>query len=198
MIDRPDLYFSADIEADGPIPGPYSMLSFGLAVGGRFDGTEFEARDPSAQTFYRELAPISENFEPDALEVSGLDRERLMREGSRPEDAMTEAAAWVEEIAGADRPVLVAFPAAFDWLFLYWYFVRYSKKGSPFNFSSCLDIKTIFQQRAGVVLDRAGLGDLPPALQSDRPHTHNALDDAIEQGEIFQHLWLWHPKTGKQ
>jgi hypothetical protein len=27
-----DIYFSADIEADGPIPGPYSMLSFGLAV----------------------------------------------------------------------------------------------------------------------------------------------------------------------
>jgi hypothetical protein len=53
-----DLYFSADIEADGPIPGTYSMLSFGLAVAGRFDGTLFEAYDPTKATFYRELKPL--------------------------------------------------------------------------------------------------------------------------------------------
>lgn len=193
MSDRADLYFSADIEADGPIPGPYSMLSFGLAVGGRFDGTEFEARDPAAQTFYRELAPISENFEPDALGVSGLDREGLKREGSRPEGAMTEAAAWVEEIVGADRPVLVAFPAAFDWLYLYWYFVSFSRSGSPFSFSSCLDLKTALQQRTGVVMDAASLSRLPPELQPDQPHTHNALDDALHLAEIFQRFWQWQP-----
>lgn len=30
-----DLYFSADVETDGPIPGPYSMLSFGIVFAGR-------------------------------------------------------------------------------------------------------------------------------------------------------------------
>jgi len=197
VSDRADLYISADIEADGSIPGPYSMLSFGLAVAGRFDGAVFEARNLEEQTFYRELRPISSEFDSKALQISDLDRDELLRDGEDPVEAMSDAAVWVREQAADDRAVLVAFPASFDWLFLYWYFVRYSKDGSPFDFSSCLDIKTIFQQRAGVVLDRAGLGDLPPAMKSDRPHTHNALDDAIEQGEIFQRLWAWQPRTDR-
>lgn len=191
MSGRADLYFSADVEADGAIPGPYSMLSFGFAVAGRFDGQDFEVRDPEAETFYRELRPISEQFDPEALRVGGLDRDRLVREGQAPGVAMSEAAAWVEDVAGEDRPVMVAFPASFDWLYLYWYFLSFSRSGSPFGFSSCLDMKTIFQQRSGVVMDRAGLADLPPALQAEHPHTHNALDDAVEQAEIFQRLWAW-------
>ena len=27
-----DVYFSADIETDGPIPGPFSMLSFAIVL----------------------------------------------------------------------------------------------------------------------------------------------------------------------
>jgi hypothetical protein len=37
-----DSYFSADVETDGPIPGPYSMLSFALVYAGSFDGRKFE------------------------------------------------------------------------------------------------------------------------------------------------------------
>ncbi|MEU7894288.1 hypothetical protein AB0B45_15685 [Nonomuraea sp. NPDC049152] len=54
------------MEADGPIPGPYSMVSFGLAVAGTFDGTLFEAADPTKDTFYAELKPISDTFDPEA------------------------------------------------------------------------------------------------------------------------------------
>jgi hypothetical protein len=36
-----DSYFSADVETDGPIPGPYSMLSFALVYAGSFDGAKF-------------------------------------------------------------------------------------------------------------------------------------------------------------
>ena len=53
-----DVYISADVETDGPIPGRYSMLSFGMALAARFDGDRFERTDPRAQTFYRELKPI--------------------------------------------------------------------------------------------------------------------------------------------
>ena len=84
MPSTPDLYFSVDIEADGPIPGPFSMLSFGLVVAGRFDGRQFESRLDRPDTFYRELKPISRSFVPEALEVSGLDRDRLEREGADP------------------------------------------------------------------------------------------------------------------
>jgi DNA polymerase III epsilon subunit-like protein len=194
MSERADLYFSADIEADGPIPGPYSMLSFGFVVAARFDGHNFETRDPEEETFYRELQPISDSFDPEALQVGGLDRDLLIREGTLPTDAMSEAAVWVDRTAGDDRAILVAFPASFDWLYLYWYFVRFSRHGSPFDFSSCLDMKTIFQQRAMVVTDRAGLNDLSPELNPERSHTHNALDDALRQAEIFQRLWNWRPQ----
>jgi hypothetical protein len=189
VSERADLYFSADIEADGPIPGPYSMLSFGLAVAGRFDGDSFERAVPEAATFYRELQPISADWHPEALEVSGLDRDSLIEEGTDPEKAMNDAATWVSSQAGKDRAVLVAFPLGFDWMFIYWYFMNFASDGSPFDFSSALDMKTMLARREGVVLDRAGKGDIPPALRSNRPHTHNALDDAIEQAELFGKLW---------
>lgn len=191
MEPQPDIYISGDIEADGPIPGRFSMLSFGLAVAGRFDGRSFSACDPTSRTFYRELRPISERYEPAALEVGKLDRQALLETGDEPAAAMTEAADWVRETVGADRPVLVGFPAPFDWMFLYWYFVAFSNTGSPFDFSACLDMKTIFQQKAKVVTARAGLDDLPEFLRSNRPHTHNALDDAVEQADIFARLFTW-------
>jgi hypothetical protein len=78
-----DVYFSADVETDGPIPGPYSILSFALVFAGRFDGCRFERPRAFDLTFYRELKPISESFDAEALRVNGLDRERLISGGNR-------------------------------------------------------------------------------------------------------------------
>jgi len=180
-----------DIEADGPIPGPYSMLSLGMSVAARFDGTHFTSRNPEENTFYSELKPISTKFDPNALKVSGLDRERLIGEGRAPTEAMTAAADWVRHTTGYDRPVIVGFPVVFDWLFAYWYFVQFADGGSPFEFSSALDMKTMFQQKAHVVMAAAGKSGLPPYLVPSRPHTHNALADAIEQAELFVRLFRW-------
>lgn len=195
---RNDIYISADVEADGPIPGRYSMLSFGLAVAARFDGTSFARARPGEQTFYTELAPISDDFVPAALAVSGLDRDQLAFQGQKPDHAMTDAANWVRETVGDYRPVLVAYPASFDWMFLYWYFQAFADGGSPFGFSDCLDIKTFYAARASVLWGKATKGAMPPALLSKLPHTHHALDDAIEQGELFANLFDWqlqHPEN---
>jgi hypothetical protein len=193
-MSRPDLYISADVETDGPIPGPdqFSMLSFGLAVAGRFDGDRFEAIDATADpalTHYAELRPISGRFDPAAVAVSGLDRERLRAEGAGPAEAMTAAAAWVKATAGRSRPVLVAYPATFDWLWLAWYFSAYA--ANPFGFSGGLDIKTLYQSRAGVVWGEAVKRHMPRKLHSGLPHTHNALDDAVEQAALFANIWAW-------
>jgi hypothetical protein len=187
---QPDIYISADVEADGPIPGPYSMLSFGLAVAARFDGRHLEVTDPEEQTFYRELQPISDLFLPEAVRISRLDRRNLVESGSNPQEAMTSAKHWIEEVSGTDRPVIVGFPLVFDWLFLYWYFERFAGP-SPIEFSSGLDMKTMYQQKARVPLSLAGKDSLPEFLQATRPHTHNALDDSIEQAEIFVKLFEW-------
>src|SRR5260221_483400 len=110
-----DAYFSADVETDGPIPGPFSILSFALVYAGSFDGRHFQRPENYEQKLYRELKPISEDFEPEALQVNGLDRTRLCVEGEIPEKAMTEACRWVKAIASAAQPVLVAYPLSFDW-----------------------------------------------------------------------------------
>jgi len=188
---RPDVYFSVDIEADGPIPGPYSMLSVGVAVAGRFDGT-FSAADPTRDTFYRELRPISEQYVPEALAVSGLDRAELARTGADPAVAMAELSAWVESLATGGRPVMCAYPAPVDWLFLYWYLVRYTG-GSVFGHSGCFDVKTAYAVKAGVPLSRSVKGRMPRHLLSARRHTHHALDDAVEQAELFANVMRWRP-----
>jgi hypothetical protein len=179
-----DAYFSADVETDGPIPGPFSILSFALVYVGTFDGERFE-RAENAPTFYRELKPISEKFEPEALQVNGLDRDRLILCGENPEIVMQEAALWVRKITSYHTPVLVAYPLCFDWSWLYWYFVRFCPDGSPFGHSRCFDIKTAVALKAHLPIAEAGRSHLPASFRAERHHTHNALDDAKEQAEIF-------------
>jgi hypothetical protein len=191
---QPDTYISADIEADGPIPGRYSMLSFGLTVASTFDGETFEPRDLRSATFYRELKPISDEFDPAALAIGGLDRDALARDGADPADAMAEAAAWVERETAGTLAVLVGYPLVFDWMFLHWYFVRFLGE-SPFGFSRALDMKTIHQQKARITVGEAGRRDLPAEIASELPHSHNALDDAVEQAEIFNKLFEWKGPT---
>jgi hypothetical protein len=191
-----DVYFSADVETDGPIPGPFSMLAFGLVFAGTFDGSKFKRPQNYQQHFYRELRPVSAQFQIEALKVNGLDRDRLILDGSQPESAMTEAARWVNQIAGDSRPVLVAYPLSFDWSFLYWYFVRYSAVGSPFNHSQCFDIKTAYAVKAQIPIASAGRRHLVPGLRANGIHTHNALDDAIEQAEVFANLFEWSGRHG--
>src|SRR6266511_1089365 len=93
----PELYVAVDVEADGPIPGPYSMISLGMAVAGRPD-----------LTFYTELRPISDDFVPQALAVSGLDRDRLLRSAA-PRDSPTTSPSFKE--SGSRRPSRLSWSA---------------------------------------------------------------------------------------
>jgi hypothetical protein len=187
---RADCYISVDVEADGPIPGPYSMISFGAAVAGTRTQDGFTTADPAAATFYRELRPISDEYVPEALAVSGLDRSALVRDGADPATAMADFSAWAMAAAGLARPVVVAYPACYDWMFLYWYLIRFTG-ASPFGHSGCLDLKTLYATKADVPLGGAVKGRMPRHLLSRRPHTHHALDDAIEQADLCANLMTW-------
>jgi ribonuclease T len=173
---REDVFVSVDIEADGPIPGDHSMLSLGAAVVGRVD-----------LTFYREIKPISGRFDPEALAVSGLDRDKLAAEGAEPEAAMQDFAAFLAGAQPSGRPVFVGFNATFDWMFVNWYFIHFIGR-NPFGISG-LDIKSYYMGAFG----KRRWGDttkrrFDKRFLGDTPHTHNALDDAREQGEIFAKL----------
>lgn len=171
----PELYVAVDVEADGPVPGPYSMISLGMAVAGRPD-----------LTFYTELRPISPDFVPAALAVSGLDRDRLLREAPDASVAMRAAASWIDGLREIGRPVFLAAPAVYDGMFVHWYFRRFTG-GSPFGATgSGIDLRSYWmgltgcewsQTRKNVIKRKLGLLGLA--------HTHNAGDDAAELAQIF-------------
>lgn len=192
-----DVYFSADVETDGPIPGPYSMLSFALVFAGTFDGRKFCRPPTYEKVFYAELKPISDEFEIEALEVNGLDREKLKANGRDPQIAMSEAHAWVKAVAGPEKPVLVAYPLSFDWAWLYWYFMRFSGVGSPFGHSQCFDLKTAFAVKGHIPIGGAGRSRIPELLRPKHAHTHHAIDDAVAQAEIFANVFEWGGSLGR-
>ncbi|MCB0324522.1 MAG: 3'-5' exoribonuclease [Bdellovibrionales bacterium] len=177
MAERTEIYVSTDIEADGPIPGQNSMLSFGSAA--------YLADKTLVATFSANLALLPKAT-PDPKTMKWWDSQpeawRAARESPRePAEAMTEYVAWLKKLPG--RPVFVAYPAAYDFMFVYWYLMRFVGE-SPFSHSA-LDIKTY-----AMALLKKGYRDstkrnMPKQWFDKHQHTHRALDDAIEQGALF-------------
>jgi hypothetical protein len=173
----PEIYVSTDVESDGPIPGPNSMLSFASAAY-RADKTlvgTFEANlsllpkatgDPKTMEWWR--------TQPDAWAACRSN----LRE---PAEAMPAYVAWLRSLPG--KPVFVAYPAGFDFLFVYWYLIRFAGE-SPFSHSA-LDIKSYAMALLGKGYRDSTKRNMPAAWFDKLPHTHVALDDAIEQGALF-------------
>ena len=80
-------------------------------------------------------------------------------------------------------PVFVAYPAGFDFLFVYWYLIRFAGE-SPFSFSA-LDIKTYAMAMLKIGYRESVKRNMPRRWFDPFQHTHVALDDAIEQGALF-------------
>lgn len=171
-----ELYVAVDIEADGPIPGPYSMLSLGMAVVGR----------PNL-TFYTELRPISDQFVPKALAVCGLDRDRLKESAPDAHRAMASAAEWVDRVGQHGKPIFVAAPAVFDGMFVHWYFMRFLGR-NPFAVNGAgVDIRSYWMGAQKVTWRETGRETIQKFLGVQLPpHTHNALDDARELAALFE------------
>jgi hypothetical protein len=88
---------------------------------------------------------------------------------------------------GQAAPVGVAYPAGFDFLFVYWYIIRFGLK-SPFSFS-CLDIKSYAAAVLDIPYRKATKKNMPQKwFKGLPPHTHKATDDAREQGLLFLNI----------
>ena len=198
-----EIYFSVDIEADGPFPADgfgYSMSSFGAVACAVMDNDGTIHRldvDDTSNYFYAELAPISNNVVPEAAAVSGLDRQHLIENGEDPFIAMRRFNAWVTVVAASQSaiPVFVAWPAPFDWFWMYWYLMRFAGE-SAFGFSGAINMKDWYAAKNGLPSKKVGKRKVYAALGiKPRPHTHNALDDAIEQAELWQTILLTDRKS---
>lgn len=168
-------YISVDIEASGPIPGEYSMLSVGACL----------VRDVH-EGFYAELRPISDRYVSEALEVSGLSLPRLREHGIDPRETMASFQVWIEKVCASRRPVFVGFNAGFDWAFVNWYFHKFLDD-NPFGIGG-VDVKAYYMGFSGSAWGETTSSKLPGWLQPSRAQTHNALDDARAQAEIFGKL----------
>ncbi len=167
---------SVDVETDGPIPGDYSLLSIGACVvGGGHD-------------FYVEMKPISGNFEKEALKVSGLNRQRLSAYGVDPGVAMKAFDVWVKRACNRNKkPVFVGLNAPFDWMFVHWYFVHFLRN-DPFGHTA-LDIKSYYAGATGERLwAKTSKSKVARKFLPGKTSTHNALEDARQQAEMFRRL----------
>jgi hypothetical protein len=99
-----------DVESDGPIPGDYSMVSFGAIL----------VNDALDQTFYGQLRPISEKYIPEALAVSGHTREEVLA-FDNPAEVMKTFAEWLKTQSNG-QPRFISDNNGFDWMFICWYF----------------------------------------------------------------------------
>jgi len=171
-----ETFISVDVETAGPNPGQYSLLAIGAC----------RLEEPQ-QTFYVELQPVNWNLTPESYAVHGLSLEVLAEKGLPPAEAMASFEAWLEEVVlpGA-KAVCVAFNAPFDWMFLCDYFHRFLGR-NPFGHTA-LDMKAYYMGLTGSTWVETSMTYIAQRYLGNRPLTHNALQDAIDQAEIFRKI----------
>ena len=155
-----------DVEADGPIPGDFSMISFGAVV----------VEAPLDKTFYGQLKPVSEKWLPEALAVSGHTREETMSFGD-PLDVMTSFEKWLKDI-DPGRLVFITDNLAFDWQFINWYFHHFLGR-NPFGYSG----RRIGDLYSGLKKDLFAANNWKKLRETK--HTHNPVDDAKGNAEAL-------------
>lgn len=182
---QPEIYVSVDIEADGPIPGPHSMLSLGAAA--------FDDNKNILGTFSANLLELEgANGHPDTLawwKTQPAAWERCRKDARDPAGVMAEFHQWVRGLSNRDgggRPVFVGYPASYDFMFVYWYLIRFV--GESLFSHSALDIKTYAFAIMGKGYRDSTKKNMPRAWFDKVPHTHVAVEDAIGQGALFVNM----------
>lgn len=158
-----------DVEADGPCPGLYSMVSFGAIV----------VEPGLSRTFYSEvIQPLTDrshdivSYVPESLAVSGVTREEQLK-GRDPYEAMEDFRDWLSKI---HRPMLVSDNNGYDAPFFTYYFHRFLNE-NPFGHSS---------QNLGSLYK----GQVKSMFKNfkhlrDTKHTHHPVDDARGNAEAL-------------
>ena len=172
-----EIFISTDVESDGPVPGVYSMLSFGSVA--------MLANKEILSTFSANLETLpGARQDPDTIQWWQGQKEAwdaCRQDLQDPEKAMLSYVNWLDNLGG--RPVFLAYPASFDFNYIYWYLMKFVGR-SPFEYMA-LDIKSY----AMAVLKRpfydVTKSNMPKEWFDQSKKSHIALEDAIEQGLLF-------------
>lgn len=156
-----------DIESDGPIPGDYSMISFGAVI----------VDDLLDKTFYAELKPISENWDPKVLSISGFTREETLQ-FDKPEIAMRQFNEWIKTHTET-QAWFFSDNNGFDWQFINWYFIHFLNE-NPFGFSST-NLGSLYKG-----MEKSMFKNFRHLCKTK--HTHNPVDDAMGHAEALLYM----------
>lgn len=160
------MYIMVDVEADGPIPGDYSMVSFGAVL----------VDEKLENTFYSEpLAPISKKYDERALAISGYPRDYLERTGVDPAQRMLAFEEWIQKNV-PKKPVFISDNNGFDWSFINWYFHHFLGR-NPFGYSS-QNLNSLYKG-----LQRSYYASFKHLRKTK--HTHHPVDDAMGNAEAL-------------
>jgi DNA polymerase III epsilon subunit-like protein len=189
------VYFSIDVEASGPVPALYNLVSIGaVAVTGKNGRWE-----PEQERFYVELKPIAPGFDAGAMAIHRIPRKRLEEQGTPPKAAMAGLTRFVEARAGGRgvRTVFVGHNAVFDWAYISYYY-ELLRLPNPFGYKA-LDLKSLAMGRLNVGwfdTSKENLQGLLPGLPPQDPAlVHRADYDALYQAQILCALLNLPPRT---
>lgn len=158
-------YFIVDCESDGPIPNKYSLVCFGAVV----------VEPKVVRNFYGKTKPISNEWIPEALAVSGFTREQHLTFDD-PKEVFEKFRAWVLSNNSNGRPMFFSDNLAYDWQWVNYYFHYYLGE-NPFGYSG----RRIGDIYCGLTKDmRARWKHLRQTT-----HTHNPVDDATGNAEAL-------------
>lgn len=174
-----EIYVSTDIEADGPIPGEYSMLSYASAA--------FNAGGTLISTFSSNLRTLpGAKQHPETMSFwkkYPTQYEATRTNVENPAESMERYSAWLKTLPGT--LVFVGYPVGFDFTFITWYLNKFTGS-NPFGFSA-LDVKSFGSGMYGIGYFGT-LHKFHKPAPRDKSKLHVALDDAIAQGEYFHGL----------
>lgn len=159
-------YFVVDVEADGDLVGVHSIVCFGVV----------KVSDTS-KTFYGKIRPLTGEYRPDALAVSGFTRHEH-EQFDAPDVVMKEFENWLIENSDG-KPTFISDNVAFDWQWINWYMHKYVGR-NPFGFSG----RRIGDLYCGMMKDASKNQEWKKKLRITR-HTHNPVDDAMGNAEAL-------------
>jgi hypothetical protein len=153
-----------DVEANGPIQGYHSMVSFGMVI----------VEPGFKRTFYGKVKPLTDFYVPEALAISGFSFEETQKFDD-PQEVMQKAADWLKEnIKG--RPIFWSDNNGFDFAWMNWYFHTFLSE-NPFGHSS----RRIADYICGLEDDLR----FNWKRQRKTKHDHNPVNDAKGNAEVL-------------
>lgn len=161
------MIFVVDIEADGPCPGIYSMIQYGVVA---LNSYGIDAG------ISKNLAPIGELFLPDALKAIGISREETL-DYPDAQKSMYALDDFIMRYSTQGRATFFSDNNGFDWQFINYYFWKFLGR-NPLGFSSN-NITNIY----GGLTKRLRNGKWKDFRKTK--HSHNALDDAQGNAEAL-------------